>query len=110
MIHLAIADLIVCSINMPLNAYTIFAKGWFAGKELCIFVAAFRYITIYAEWMIVSMIAVNKCVHLIRPKLGYKIFSGLSGHLIVASIWLIAISVFILEYYWVSISFVFQID
>ena len=51
-VHLGIAEIIVCAINMPVNVYSIFAKGWFAGKELCIFVAAFRYITIYAEWMI----------------------------------------------------------
>ena len=76
---------------MPVNAYYIFAKGWFASQGLCIFFAAFRYITIYAEWMIVSTIALNKCIHFVRPKLGHMIFSGVNGHFIVALIWTCAI-------------------
>ena len=65
---------------MPVNAYSIFSKGWFAGEKLCIFAAAFRYIAIYVDWMIVALIAFSKCIHLFKPRLGKMVFSGLSGH------------------------------
>ena len=104
-IHLAFADLLCCVINMPVNAYSIFSKGWFAGETLCIFSAAFRYIAIYVDWMIVALIAFSKCIHLFKPRLGKMVFSGLSGHLIAVSLWLIAISVFLLEHFWVILNF-----
>ena len=104
-IHLAFADLLCCVINMPVNAYSIFSKGWFVGEKLCIISAAFCYIAIYVDWMIVALIAFSKCVHLFKPQMGKMIFSGLSGHLIALSLWLIAILFFLLEHLWVILNF-----
>ena len=104
-IHLAIADLLCCVINMPVNAYYIFSKGMFAGERLCTFFAAFRYITTYADWMIVALIALSKCILLLKPRLGKIVFSGLSGHLIAVSLWFIAILVILLEHFWVIPTF-----
>ena len=103
-IHLAFADLLCCVINMSVNAYSNFSKGWYLGEKLCILSAAFRYILTYAEWMIVALIAFSKCIHLLKPRLGKLVFSGPSGHLIAVLLWLIAISVFLLEHLWVILT------
>ena len=90
---------------MLVKAYSIFSKGWFLGEKSCKFFAAFHYIAFYADWMIVALIALSKCILLLKPRLGKMVFSGLSGHLIAVSLWLIAISVFLLEHFWVILNF-----
>ena len=104
-IHLAFADLLCCVINMSVNAYSNFSKGWYLGEKLCILSAAFRYILTYVDWMIVALIAFSKCIHLLKPRLGKSIFSGTSGHLIAVSLWFIAILVGLLEYFWVILMY-----
>ena len=104
-IHLAFADLLCCVINMSVNAYSNFSKGWYLGEKLCILSAAFRYILTYADWMIVALIAFSKCIHLLKPRLAKWVFSGPSGHLIAVSLWFIAILVCLLEYFWVILTF-----
>ena len=71
------------------------------GEKSCKFFAAFRYIAFYADWMIVALIALSKCILLLKPRLGKMVFSGLSGHLIAVSIWFIAILVILLQHFWV---------
>ena len=104
-IHLAFVDLLCCVINMSVNAYSNFSKGWYLGETLCILSAALRYILTYADWMIVALIAFSKCINLLKPRLGKLIFSGTSGHLIAVLLWFIAILVCFLEYFWVILTF-----
>ena len=75
---------------MPLYALQTFYKGWFWGKKSCTVIAAFDYINSFAEWMSVAMIALSKCINLIKPKLGHKWFSGFRGILLIALIWIYA--------------------
>ena len=104
-VHLAFADLLCCVIIMLVKAYSIFSKGWFLGEKSCKFFAAFRYIAFYADWMIVALIALSKCILLLKPRLGKMVFSGLSGHLIAISLWFIAILVILLQHFWVILHF-----
>ena len=104
-VHLAFADLLCCVINMPVNAYSNFSKGWYLGEKLCILFAAFRYILTYVDWMIVALIALSKCILLLKPRFGKMVFSGLSGHLIAISLWFIAILVILLQHFWVILNF-----
>ena len=82
-----------------------FQKAGLRVKNYVYFAAAFRYIAIYVDWMIVALIAFSKCIHFFKPRLGKIFFSGLSGHLIAVSLWLIAILVFLLEHFWVILNF-----
>ena len=104
-VHLAFADLLCCVIIILVKAYSIFSKGWFLGEKSCKFFAAFRYIVFYADWMIVALIALSKCILLLKPRLGKMVFSGLSGHLIAISLWFIAILVILLQHFWVILNF-----
>ena len=77
---------------MPLYALQTFYKGsfWGLGKQLCTVIGAFDYINSFAEWMSVAIVALTKCINLIKPKFGEKWFSGLRGILLIASIWIYA--------------------
>ena len=47
-----------------------FYKGWFWGEPLCKIIGIFDYITAGTEFLSVAMVALSKCVNLIRPTLG----------------------------------------
>ena len=57
---------------------------------MCQITAAFRYINAFADWTSVAMIAVGRCITLIKPELGQKLFSGLYGKMCIAMIWIYA--------------------
>ena len=75
---------------MPLYALQTFSRGWHWGQNLCILVGALDYIISFAEWFSVAMIALTKCINLLKPKLGYKWFSGFRGILLILMIWIYA--------------------
>ena len=66
----------------------MFYKGWFWGKTFCIFIGAFKIINALAEVLSLGMIAVSKCIGLLKPELSRKLFSGLPGKLFIALIWI----------------------
>ena len=75
---------------MPLYALQTFFRGWHWGQNLCTLVGALDYIISFAEWLSVAMIALTKCINLLKPKLGYKWFSGFRGILLILIIWIYA--------------------
>ena len=75
---------------MPLYALQTFSRGWHWGQNLCTLVGALDYIISFAEWFSVAMIALTKCINLLKPKLGYKWFSGFRGILLILMIWIYA--------------------
>ena len=75
---------------MPLYALQTFFRGWHWGQNLCTLVGALDYIISFAEWLSVAMIALTKCINLLKPKLGYKWFSGFRGILLILMIWIYA--------------------
>ena len=87
-LNLAIADLLYCTVNMPVLALQYLYHGWHRSKELCLFFGSFLVVITYAEWMFVAIIALKKCVHLIKPRLGDLIFSGVTGSMILVLIWI----------------------
>ena len=84
---------------MPTQAYQLFSKGWFAGKNLCVFIGAFHNFIKNAEWMSIAVIAVMKCTCLVKPRIGNRIFSGITGKLILALIWIYAALVAIILHF-----------
>ena len=87
-LNLAIADFLYCTVNMPVLSLQYLSHGWFGSKKLCLFFGSFLFVITYAEWMFVAIIALKKCVHLIKPRLGDLIFSGVTGSMILVLIWI----------------------
>ena len=57
-ISLALADLLYCSIHLPLYAMQFLTHRWILGETLCFAFSAFRYINAFADWMSVGMCTV----------------------------------------------------
>ena len=92
-LNLAIADLLYCTVNMPVLALQYLYHGWYRSKSLCLFFGSLLVVITYAEWMFLAIIALKKCVHLIKPRLGDLIFSGVTGSIILVLIWIYALLV-----------------
>ena len=92
-LNLAIADFFYCTIIMPGLAFQYLFHGWFGSKISCLFFGSFLLVITYAEWMFVAVIALKKCVHLIKPRMGDLIFSGVTGSMILVLIWIYAVLV-----------------
>ena len=87
-LNLAVVDLVFCTITVPSVAFQYFSKGWFWGEAGCKFSAAVMVSLGMTEWMSLGMIALSKCIGLLRPNLAEKLFTGLSGKICIASIWI----------------------
>ena len=70
--------------------YITLYKGWFWGETVCKFIAIFDYITAGTEFLSVAMVALSKCINLIKPKLGERLFSDVAGKVCIGFIWIIA--------------------
>ena len=92
-LNLAVADLICCTELLPVHAYQYFSEGSLLSANFCIISACFHNFLKNAEWMSIAMIALCKCIRLVQPKLGDMIFSGLGSIIIIASIWIYALSI-----------------
>ncbi len=89
-LNLAFADMLYCIVNLPFYAMTYLKYGWFWGSFLCKASTGIRYITAFADWMSLGMVAVSRCLCLTKPDLSHKIFSGMNGKLVIISIWIYA--------------------
>ena len=78
---------------MPVLALQYLYHGWYRSKSLCLFFGSLLVVITYAEWMFLAIIALKKCVHLIKPRLGDLIFSGVTGSIILVLIWIYALFV-----------------
>ena len=92
-LNLAIADFLYCTVFMPVLALQYLLHGWFGSKMLCLLFGSFLVVITYAEWMFVAIIALKKCVHLIKPRLGDLIFSGVTGSMVLVLIWIYSVLV-----------------
>ena len=98
-LNLAVADLLYCTITVPLTALQFFDKGWRWGEFGCILAGIFKYGTMTAEWMSVALIAFSKCVNLIQPKIGKKLFTGRNGYIFIVSFWICTFLWYIIPVY-----------
>ena len=89
-LNLAFVDLLYSAICLPLRALQFFCKGWFWGETVCKMIAIFDYITAGTEFLSVAMVALSKCINLIKPKLGERLFSDVAGKVCIGFIWIIA--------------------
>ena len=91
-LNLAFSDLLYCIFNLPMYAVQFLMGWWPLGETACVVSASIRYINAFADWLSLGFIALSRCVSLIKPSLGEKIFAGKSGLSIIAGIWIYALA------------------
>lgn len=59
-LNLAVADLLVAVVNMPITIVTVISEDWELGREVCMASGFFTLLTFVASCMALSMISVNR--------------------------------------------------
>lgn len=86
-VNLAFADLMYCSINLPLYTIQYWNGRWPFDRTACRIFAVFRYVNAFGEWMSLAVIALSRCIGLIRNQ---RCFSWKQGFTIIVAIWFYA--------------------
>ena len=89
-LNLAFADLLYCAIHLPVYALNYFHHTWDWGFLLCYISASFRYITSYAEWMGIALVAISRYVLVTRNKYLNNIHVTKYQILLILSNWIYA--------------------
>ena len=90
-LNLAVADLLYCFVVVPLTAVQFYEKGWKWGKFGCFLSGIVKYGVMTVEWSSVALIALTKCINLLFPKIGLKLFSGWNGFVFLIFFWIFTI-------------------
>ena len=59
-LNLAVADLLVAVVNMPITIVTVIADGWILGEKVCLTSGFFTLLTFVASCMALTMISINR--------------------------------------------------
>ena len=90
-LNLAVADLLYCLVVVPLTAVQFYEKGWKWGKFGCFLSGIIKYGVMTVEWSSVALIALTKCINLLFPTIGLKLFSGWNGFAFLIFFWIFTI-------------------
>ncbi|KAK7080405.1 hypothetical protein SK128_024267 [Halocaridina rubra] len=96
LLHLSICDLLYCAVNIPLTAvnyqYAFFSNLTDAppmknGDSFCLWIAGFRYLNAFVEWTTLSLLTLQRCVHLKRI-LPVKMFTPRGTVILICCCWI----------------------
>ena len=86
-LNLAFSDLLYCAINLPMYATQYLARSWPLGSNLCYANAVFRYINAFGDWVSVGIIAVSRCIFLLKPGFARRYLTTKNSYIICLMIW-----------------------
>lgn len=86
-LNLAFADLLYCTVNLPLYTIQYLLRRWPLSFNMCVAFASSRYFIAAADWMSLALIAFSRCIALTRPSLAKKLFSSTNGKLFIVGTW-----------------------
>ncbi|KAK2162847.1 hypothetical protein LSH36_90g01011 [Paralvinella palmiformis] len=65
--NLALADILVCAFDLPLNAYYQITDDWVFGRTLCHVIPSAFAVVVYASTLSLTMIAVDRYILIVFP-------------------------------------------
>jgi hypothetical protein len=68
------------------------SRGWPLSASLCFGTAFFRYVNAFADWMSLAMIALSRCLYLVWPDVGRRLFTGKRGLIVIVLIWVYSVA------------------
>ena len=89
-LHLAFAELVYCTFNLPSYAATYLSRGWPFGYTLCGISSAFIHMTAYADWISLGLIALSRCLNLTKPNAWNKFCNTRNIFIVLLSVWIYA--------------------
>ncbi|XP_041372353.1 melatonin receptor type 1A-A-like [Gigantopelta aegis] len=89
--NLAIADLLVCTVVVPMLIPSRIHRKWLFGDDLCVIQGFFNMVTMYSSLFFLSAIAINRLTMIRFPKYYHTIFTPTSSFVIYLALWGLAV-------------------
>ena len=89
--HLAVCDILYCSINLPFYAHVYFGYEWRFGEWWCVGSVILAFIFSYADWMALALIAFSRAMSLFFPNFMLRFGSKRNASLVIMSAWILVI-------------------
>ena len=109
-LNLAFSDLLYCAINLPMYATQYLARIWPLGSSLCYANAVFRYINAFGDWVSVGIIAVSRCIFLLKPGFARRYLTKRNSYIICLMIWAYTSLIMIPLYTGVTITWILYLN
>ena len=90
-LHLAVCDILYCSINLPFYAHVYFGYEWRFGEWWCVGSVILAFIFSYADWMALALIAFSRAMSLFFPNFMLRFGSKRNASLVIMSAWILVI-------------------
>ena len=97
-LSLAITDLLVAILIMPITTASSVANKWIAGDYGCKISSFVGYVLVGTSLLTVMLLAVNRYIRVVRPSMYRKIYSKQRSALMAAGAWIITTLLAILAY------------
>lgn len=89
-INLSVADLMLCSVNLPLSVSNFLNRGWIHGDLLCELFPLLRYGNVAVSLLSVMVITINRFVMITHPKIYSMAFRPVTIGAMIVATWLIS--------------------
>ena len=105
-LNLAVADLLVAVINMPVTIVTVVTQEWILGEVVCQVSGFFTLLTFVASCMALTMISVNRYHAIVHWNIYHDLFLQWKCRMYVVIVWAITIGLSIPPFFgWASFDF-----
>ena len=91
-LHLAVCDILYCSINLPFYAHVYFGYEWRFGEWWCVGSVILAFIFSYADWMALALIAFSRAMLFFFPNFMLRFGSKRNASLVIMSVWILVIA------------------
>ena len=90
-LNLAFNELLYCTLNLPSYASTYLKRGWPFGYNLCGMSLAFIQVNAYADWISLGLIALSRCMCLIKQTAWSRFCNNRNILFVFFSVWIYAL-------------------
>ncbi|XP_078360361.1 adenosine receptor A3-like [Oculina patagonica] len=91
LLSLALADLLVSLLNMPITVVTIIQQQWIFGDNACVLLGFTTMLSFVSSVMWLAMIAINRYYYVVQWKVYPSIFTQRRAFLFAGIVWLISL-------------------
>lgn len=105
-LNLAVADLLVAVVNMPITFVTVVSEDWILGEEVCLVSGFFTLLTFVASCMALSMISINRYHAIVHWTTYHDTFARWKCVMYVGTVWAVTIGLSLPPFFgWASFKF-----
>ena len=92
-LHLAVCDLLYCSVILPFYAHVYLGNEWKFGGNWCVMSSILAFLFSYADWMALSLIALSRALSLYGPSFFYDHWTINKSRAAMVFVWVLVVAI-----------------